>query len=118
MVHGESDANGAVNDYLRILLWEKGEQEMTKQVTLSTTPQVIMSEDRMRTAYSVVNIDDTIIVYVGRNPDVSSTNGMPIYPHQPLNKAKGLGDRPQRGLWAVAASGTPIVAVMEEYGDM
>lgn len=91
---------------------------MTKQVTLSTTPAQVMNEDRMRTAYSVVNMDTAIIVYVGRNPNISTTTGMPIYPRQPLNKYKGLGDRPQRGLWAVAASGTPSIAIMEEYGDM
>jgi len=89
---------------------------MTKQITLSTTPTMILSEDQARTSFSIVNADSAITVYIGRGPDVSSIVGFPLFPRQTMSKGKGYGDDPRRAVWAVAASDTPTVATMEEYG--
>lgn len=90
---------------------------MTKQITLSTTAVEIFAEDASRTAVSVQNNDTSISVYVGKTPAVSSTTGYLLLPGAEFNLSKGRGDNTQQRRWAVAASGTPVISIDEEYGE-
>lgn len=90
---------------------------MTKQITLSTTAIEIIGEDESRTAVSIQNNDTTISVYVGKLPTVSSTTGYLLPAGAVLEFYKKIGDNTRQRRWAIAASGSPVISVEEEYGD-
>lgn len=74
---------------------------------LSTTPERIFKADTQRTRAVVKNIDASITVYVGDEQMTSST-GMP------LTAGESITLHDTNAIWAVAASGTPSVRLLEE----
>ena len=78
------------------------------QVATSTTAGTLVVARPTRTSCLVRNLDASITVYIGK-ATVTSGNGMPI-------KAGESVVITGQGLWQViAASGTPTVAVIDEY---
>ena len=81
----------------------------TSQVTLSTTRKSLGPVGN-RTSLQVLNTDPTITVYLGPTTTVSSTTGFPL-----LAGAAYKFETAKSEVWAVAASGTPVVAQIEEF---
>lgn len=79
------------------------------QNTLSTTAEKILSDRPTRKSALILNTDATISVYVGTNSSVSSSNGFVIKAGASLSVTAGIE------WWAVAASGTPVIAIIEEW---
>jgi hypothetical protein len=83
--------------------------------TLSTTAQIISIAPADEIAYastltiSVQNTDDTIVVYLGGSGVTSSNYGYKLLPG--ITFAADLA--PDDELYAVAASGTPKVAIIK-----
>lgn len=83
------------------------ERITTVQNALSTTAEKIASISAGRHRVVVRNHDTAIAVYVG-GADVSTSNGFLLDPKDAIPiYSKGE-------IWAVAASGTPTVSVLEE----
>lgn len=84
------------------------ERIQTNQNALSTTAEKIASISAGRHRVVVYNIDAAISVYVGPDSGVTASTGF-------LVKADYAVPFYTKGeLWAIAASGTPTVCVMEE----
>lgn len=81
----------------------------TLQVAVSTTPTKAIARRAQRFNVTVRNTDATITIYYGYTSSVSSTTGFPLKAgeSQPLYV--------QADIYIVSASGTPTVAIEEEY---
>ena len=81
----------------------------TRQETLSTTAQPLAPKVEGRKALQVLNTDSTLIVYLGVNSRVSSTNGFPLV------AGAGYKFSTTEAVWAIASAGAPVVAILEEF---
>lgn len=82
--------------------------EANSQVATSTTAGTLVIARPTRVSCLVRNIDTTITVYIG-GATVTTANGMPLKPGESVVVTA-------QTLWQViAASGTPAVAVIDEY---
>ncbi len=79
------------------------------QATLSTGAIQICSTRTSRRSITIKNLDTAIKVYIGHSSAVSSSNGME------LKAGESWSVDTQAPLWAVAASGGPLVSLAETY---
>jgi hypothetical protein len=86
----------------------------TKQITLGTTAVPVLHIDLRRIAFSVVNMDTSITVYISPDPLMTALTGYPIYPRDSLEFHKKFGDDTKIQRYMIAASGTPVVAIDTE----
>lgn len=77
--------------------------------TLSTTSEVIFTFPNEGTSVIVRNNDASIIVYLG-GPDVTTSNGFPLAAGASIPVSGYAGEI----LYAVAASGTPVIRLLEQ----
>ena len=89
--------------------------EDTNQITLSTTATEVVKQATGRKMISITNLDTGIIVYISNRPNVSVTTGMPLYPMTTASFYSSFGDDTVTSKYAVAASGTPTIAILEGY---
>ena len=82
----------------------------TTQVTLSTTAQMVVPESN-RKSLQVLNTDAVITAYIGTTPRVTSSNGFPLLAGASYEFDAAAGDE----VWAIAASGAPVLAYIEEF---
>lgn len=78
-----------------------------EQNALSTTAEIVAAADQLRHSCTVKNLDAAIIIYVGP-AGVTSANGMSVAAGASI-MLKTTGP-----VYAVAASGTPTVAILNE----
>lgn len=82
--------------------------EVNSQITTSTTASTLIIARPTRVGCLIKNLDAAITVYIGK-ATVTAGNGMPLKPGDSVVVSAQI-------LWQViAASGTPIVAVADEY---
>jgi len=86
----------------------------TARIVLNSASAVLISAPNAnKKSIKVRNMDATIAIYVGEGA-VTSSNGFPLF------GATGGGEsveiRTIQGIYAIAASGTPSVAVLTELG--
>lgn len=86
----------------------------TRQQTLSTTAALVIHESKKRSSFSIANMDAAIIVYISTRPNVTSSTGFPIYPKTVMSFNE-TDDNVISPRYAIAASGTPIIALDEEF---
>lgn len=79
------------------------------QATLSTSAQQILSTRTTRRSATIKNLDGAIKVYIGHSSAVTSSNGME------LKAGESWSVDTQAPLWAIAASGSPIISIGETY---
>lgn len=79
------------------------------QNALSTTAEAIFAARPTRTRAVVKNIDSSITVYVGEADTVTSSTGMSLLAGESISLFTTAA------VYAIAASGTPTVALLEEY---
>lgn len=87
----------------------RAESIATGQQTLSTSAALVSGGSSSRGTVLVRNLDASISIYVG-SAGVTSSTGMLI------KAGESITIRTSGALYAVAASGTPAVAVLEEFG--
>lgn len=75
--------------------------------TLSVTPEVAFGTMPNRIFAEVQNLDAAITVYVGKDSTVDAATGYPVRPGAAFSWEDYTGP-----IWAVAASGTPVVALI------
>jgi hypothetical protein len=80
----------------------------TSQVTTSTTAGTLAIARATRVSCLVRNLDASITVYVGK-ATVTSGNGTP------LKAGESFAFTTQELVQVIAASGTPVVSVFDEY---
>lgn len=61
----------------------------------------------------LTNEDAAITIYIGPTSAVTAANGYPVKPGQPFGVAGGAGKLWLGDVWAIAASGTPLVATIQ-----
>lgn len=81
---------------------------VTGQIALSTTAKSVLAVNASRKFCEVKNADTAISVYIGKSSGVSSTNGHLLKAGEAFSFENYGG-----AVWAVAASGTPTVTVIE-----
>ena len=81
----------------------------TGQVALSTSAALVAAARVGRTRAVVKNYDTAITVYLGAS-GVLSTTGLELKP------GESFATYSEAAIYAVAASGTPTVGYLEEYG--
>lgn len=86
----------------------------TKQVTLSTTAIQVIPFNARRVAFSILNMDSSITVYISPDPLMTALTGYPVYPNESIEFYKKFGDDTRIPRYMIAASGTPVVAVDTE----
>ncbi len=81
-------------------------------VTLSTTAAVVVPIDRLRRSVTIKNQDAAISIYIGGypSPTLSSTTGLT------LKAGESISIDTTDTVWAVAASGAPIVGWLATSG--
>lgn len=79
------------------------------QNALSTNAEAIFAARATRTRAVVKNIDSSITVYVGEAGTVTSSTGMSLLAGESISLFTTAA------VYAIAASGTPTVALLEEY---
>lgn len=79
------------------------------QNALSTAAEAIFSVRPSRHRAVIKNIDTSITVYVGETVDVTSATGLP------LAAGESIALYTTAAIYAIAASGTPTVALLEEW---
>lgn len=82
------------------------------QNALSTVAEIIGDPKTRRSRLTVLNIDSSITVYLGHNSGVTSANGFPLAAGAAFTFE---GFSASGSIYAIAASGTPTVALIEEY---
>lgn len=82
----------------------------TEQKTLSTTALMVAPKSN-RKSLQVLNTDPVITAYIGTSRRVNSTNGFPLLAGASYEFDVAAGDE----VWAIAASGAPILAYIEEF---
>lgn len=81
---------------------------LTTRNTLSTSAEVIIAENTSRKFAEVKNNDTAISIYIGMDNTVSASNGHLLDPGDAFGFEKYSGP-----IWAVAASGAPVVTTIE-----
>ena len=81
---------------------------VTEQNALSTTAEKIVSAANYTREVLVQNLDSTITVWVGGAETVTSSNGVR------LRAGEAITFLTTGEIWAIAASGTPTVAIATE----
>ena len=84
----------------------------TSQNALSTASEVIGVTDGRRIRLTILNMDSSITVYFGNATGVTSATGFP------LKAGAGFtfeGSSAGGEIYGIAASGTPSIAIVEEY---
>ena len=81
---------------------------VTSQNALSTAAEQVFAPNQHRVYAEIKNLDAAIIVYIGPDSGVTSSNGYPI-PAGGFFGFQNMGD----AVWAIAASGTPNTALIE-----
>lgn len=79
------------------------------QNALSTTAEAIFAARPTRHRAVVKNTDVSITVYVGEADTVTSSTGMPLLAGESIQLFTTAA------IYAIAASGTPTVALVEEW---
>ena len=80
------------------------------QNALSTSSEKIVSAFNGARRVKIKNLDASIVVYVGTTTAVASTNGWGLKTNDVLELDDVAGE-----LWAIAASGTPSIAIIEQF---
>lgn len=89
-----------------------------RAVTLSTTPSQLLGYNPRRTAWLVQNTDATINVRVSENGGTVATDGFVLNLLASISSLAREGGEPWNEVWAVAASGAPIVIVQEQFNPV
>lgn len=84
----------------------------TSQNALSTSAEVIGDSKGRRVRFTVLNTDGSITVYLGNSSGVTSSTGFPLAAGAAFTFE---GPSASGAIYAIAASGTPTVALLEEY---
>lgn len=79
------------------------------QNALSTAAEMVVAAGRSKRKISIKNTDAAILVYIGTSAGVTAANGWVLGPAAVLEMDEHLGE-----LWAIAASGTPSIAIIEQ----
>lgn len=85
---------------------------VVSQNALSIAAEQILPVTRTRRRVAIRNLDTSIVVYIGHSSAVSSANGWPLLGGTGAGESIALYT--QAAVWAIAASGTPVVAIIEE----
>lgn len=80
------------------------------QNALSTAAEKIISARSVGRRYVLRNVDASIVIYIGTTDAVTSSNGFPLKAAETL-----IIDNHNGEVWAIAASATPSVAIMEQF---
>lgn len=80
----------------------------TDQEALSTTAEQVLAVNSVRRRVVIKNLDSAITVYIGKF-NVSSSNGLELKP------GESIALHTTASIHAIAASGTPSIAWLEEY---
>ena len=80
------------------------------QNALSTNAEKIVSAFNGARSVKIKNLDASIVVYVGTTTAVASTNGWALKANDVLELDDVAGE-----LWAVSASSTPSIAIIEQF---
>ena len=80
------------------------------QNALSTTAEKIVSARNTRRKLTVKNHDASIAVYLGTTDAVTSSTGLQLKTNEVFEIDGHTGE-----LWAIAASGTPSVGIVEQF---
>lgn len=80
----------------------------TGQKTLSTSAQQVLAANSARLFAEVTNADSSITSYVGKDNTVTASNGHVVKPGASFDFDGYLG-----AIWAIAASGSPILTYVE-----
>lgn len=78
------------------------------QNALSTVAEKVLSTRAGRTFAEIKNMDAAITVYLGKDNTVSSANGYVLKAGEAFSLDNFVGE-----VWAIAASGTPTVCILE-----
>jgi hypothetical protein len=81
---------------------------VASQNALSTTAEVVLTANQNRTYAEVKNNDGAIVIYLGHDSGVTSSTGYPLAAGATFGFSN-MGD----AVYAIAASGTPTLAVIE-----
>ena len=79
------------------------------QNALSTTAEKVVNTARTARKVTLKNCDGSIIIYVGKDDTVTSSTGYPLKTNDVIEFDNHLGE-----LYAIAASGTPSIAIIEQ----
>jgi len=83
--------------------------------TLSTTSEVVCPPNIRRRLLVLTNDDTGIVIYLARSQSAAANAGIPLQPGASLIDKPDVFGRMYYGPWsAVAASGTPVLAISEE----
>lgn len=82
------------------------------QNALSTAAEVIGVTNGRRVRLTILNADASIVVYLGADSGVTSGNGFPLAGGASFT-FEGFSAAGE--VYGIAASGTPTVALIEEY---
>lgn len=93
---------------LAVVIWlSTAFADTTEQNALSTTAELVVPAVQVYQTILIRNLDATISIYVGFTSGVSSTTGML------LKASESIEIRTKSTVYAIAASGTPTVAIMQ-----
>ena len=84
----------------------------TSQNALSTASEVIGVTAGRRVRLTILNTDTGITVYFGNTTGVTSSTGFPLKPGAAFTFE---GPSASGEVYGIAASGTPTIALVEEY---
>lgn len=88
--------------------------ELTRRVTIGTTPVRAVYQWDQRTSLVIANMDSSAIIYYGSNNQVTTLTGIPIRPETEASFLEGLGDRPDLERWLVSDTLNTDVRIGEE----
>lgn len=80
-------------------------------ITVTTTPTEIIGANCNRKEIIISNMTN-VIVYIGKDANVTTSNGTPFYYKQTRGHARGFGTY-LGSIWGVVASGTADVRYWE-----
>ena len=80
------------------------------QNALSTTAEKIVSRSNTHRKLKVKNHDASIAVFIGTTDAVTSSTGYQLKTNEVFEIENHVGE-----LWAIAASGTPSVGIVEDF---
>lgn len=84
--------------------------------TVTTAVVPLVSWNPKRTSVSIFNDHAANILYIGFNPNVSSTTGFALPAKTGFTFDIGSGSDPRVSIWAIASAAATIVRILEEYG--
>ena len=88
---------------------------LVTSITVTTTTTMWIRPDPNRTAICIADISATLPIYLGAEPTLNSTNGLPIPPGGFGFISKDYGDDPTLGYYLAVASGTAGCRIMYGY---